>query len=187
MTYSFTNSVMEKGPARCRASISITSAAGFLCWLGHFACSHSGSVAAHSSNAPCPSYDRPCRVVRRQPGETLLHFREVQRLCCDRYWPCRLRKFSSPWRTNRPDSCLFLKVTEWCHGDLQKFHARVKTAACPPSVGDLQQLACGSFRIGAWSGCGVFHAAAQSSTRSGVARAGPIRSRIFTGTLGSYA
>ena len=85
---------MVKGPAFCRASISLTSAAGFLLGLGRFAYLHSVSVAAHSLNALCPSHDLPCHVVQRQHDVTLPHFREVLRLCCDPYLPCRLRKFS---------------------------------------------------------------------------------------------
>jgi hypothetical protein len=78
-----------------RASVSVTFAVGFSHGLGRFVYLHFVSVAAHSLNAPCPLRDRPCRAVQRQPGETLLHFREVQRLCCDHYLPCRFHKFSS--------------------------------------------------------------------------------------------
>ena len=85
---------MENGPAKCRASISITSAVGCLYGLDRFAGLHSASVAAHFSHVPYPWRDRPCRDVQQQTGVTLLHFREVQRLCCDRYLPCRLRRFS---------------------------------------------------------------------------------------------
>jgi hypothetical protein len=77
-----------------RASISIISAADYLRRLGRFAGLHSVSVVAHFLSAPCPSHDRPCRVVHPPPGETLRHVREVQRLCCDRYLPCRFRRFS---------------------------------------------------------------------------------------------
>src|SRR3984885_10808056 len=86
---------MENGPAMSRASISVTFVAGFLHGPGRFVYLHSVSVAAHSLNAPCPLRDRLCRAVQRQPGATLLHYREVQRLCCDRYLPCRFIKFSS--------------------------------------------------------------------------------------------
>src|ERR1700674_273988 len=92
---------MEKGPAMSRASVSITFAVGFSHGLGRFVYLHSVSVAAHSLNAPCPLRGRPCRAVQRQPGETLLHFREVQRLCCDYYLPFRLHKFSSQRATTR--------------------------------------------------------------------------------------
>ena len=83
-----------------------------------FACLHSVSVAEHSLNAPCPLRDRLCRAVQRRPGETLLHFREVQRLCCDRYLPCRFHEFNSQCATTRRTP--FLNVTEWCDEDLQK-------------------------------------------------------------------
>src|ERR1039457_2789354 len=109
---------MEKGPARSRASISVTFVAGSLHWPDHFACLHSVSVAEHSLNAPCPLRDRLCRAVQRRPGETLLHFREVQRLCCDRYLPCRFHEFNSQCATTRRTP--FLNVTEWCDEDLQK-------------------------------------------------------------------
>ena len=84
-----------------RASVSVTFAVGSLHWPDHFACSRSGSVAEHSLNAPCPLRDRPCCVVQRRHGETLPHFREVQRLCCDRCLPCRFHKFSSQRATTR--------------------------------------------------------------------------------------
>jgi hypothetical protein len=92
---------MEKGPARSRASVSVTFAVGFSRGLGRFVYLHSGSVAAHSLNAPYPLRDRPCRAVQQQPCGTLLHFREVQRLCCDHYLPLRLHNFSSQRATTR--------------------------------------------------------------------------------------
>jgi hypothetical protein len=111
---------MEKGPAKSRASISFTFAVGFLHGLGRFACLHSASVAAHSLNAPCPLHDRPCRVVQRQPGETSLHFRGVQRLCCDRYLPFRLRRLSSQCAATNQTPRPFREITEWCDKDFQK-------------------------------------------------------------------
>ena len=84
-----------------RASVSVTFAVGSLHWPDHFACSRSGSVAERSLNAPCPLRDRPCCVVQRRHGETLPHFREVQRLCYDRCLPCRFHKFSSQRATTR--------------------------------------------------------------------------------------
>src|ERR1700727_1159946 len=115
---------MEKGPAMSRASISVTFVAGFLHGPGRFVYLHSVSVAAHSLNVPCPLRDRLCRAVQRQPGETLLHFREVQRLCCDRYLPCRFLKIQLPAPNNMPDSNPFPKVTEWCDEHLQKVPSR---------------------------------------------------------------
>jgi hypothetical protein len=90
-----------RGPAMSRASVSVTFAVGSLHRPDHFACLHSGSVAEHSLNAPCPLRDRPCRAAQRRIGETLPHFREVQRLCCDRCLPCRFHKFSSQRATTR--------------------------------------------------------------------------------------
>jgi len=92
---------IEKGPAMSRASVSVTFAVGSLRWPDRSAWLHSGSVAEHSLNAPGPLRDRPCHVVQRRPGETLLHFREVQRLCCDRCLPCRFHQLSSQRATTR--------------------------------------------------------------------------------------
>ena len=92
---------------------SITSAVG--CWYGpgRFAGLHSASVAAHFLHVPCLWRDRPCRDVQQQTGVTLLHFREVQRLCCDRNLPCRLRRFS-PRANQQTGVEPVLDVTEWC-------------------------------------------------------------------------
>jgi hypothetical protein len=79
-----------------RASFIFTSAGGFTSAVGssrgpdHFACLHSENVVEHSSNAPCPLRDRPCRVDQRRRGETLQRFHEVRRLCCDRCSPCEI-------------------------------------------------------------------------------------------------
>ena len=70
--------------------VSITFAAGYLCGPDRFAGLHSGNVAAHSLRVPFPWRGRPYRVVPRQHDVTLPHCREVQRLCCDRWLPCRL-------------------------------------------------------------------------------------------------
>jgi hypothetical protein len=70
----------ERGPAKRRASTSITSAAGCLCGHDHFVDLHSASVAGRFLHVPCPLRDRLCRGVHPQPGETLRHDREVQRL-----------------------------------------------------------------------------------------------------------
>ena len=83
---------LKEGPAASRTFFSSISAAGSWRGPGHFACLRSGSAAEHSSNAPCPLRDRPCRAVRLRHGATLPRFREVQRPCCDRYSPCQV-----PW------------------------------------------------------------------------------------------
>lgn len=119
-----------RGPAFCPASTSITSAAGCLRELGRFACSHFASVAARSWNAPCPSRDRPCRVVQRQRGETSPHCREVRRLCCDRYLPCRLRRFSSQGApTGRP------RTRSWKSRDGVTFYRKFLSAAAGRGCG----------------------------------------------------
>src|SRR5580698_2346542 len=89
-----------------------TSAVGSSRGPDQFACLRSGSVVEHSSNAPCPLRDRPFRVVRRRPGETLQHFREVRRLCCDRCSPCEVPQIQLPAPDNMPDPKPFPDVTE---------------------------------------------------------------------------
>src|ERR1017187_10381652 len=125
---------MEKGPARSRASISVTFVAGSLHWPDHFACLHSVSVAEHSLNAPCPLRDRLCRAVQRRPGETLLHFREVQRLCCDRYLPCRFHEFSSQRATTRRTPTRSQKSRNGVARICRKFHQNPGIATAVPSL-----------------------------------------------------
>ena len=116
-----------------RASVSVTFAVGSLRWPDHFACLRSGSVAEHSLNAPCPLRDRPCRAVQRQPGETLLHFREVQRLCCDHYLPFRLHKFSPQRATTRGTPTRSQKSRNGVRRICGKFHQYPDSATAVPS------------------------------------------------------
>jgi hypothetical protein len=103
---------IERGPATNRASVSVTSVVGS--WRGpdHSACLHFGNVAEHSLNAPSPSHDRLCHAAQRPPDETSPHFREVQRLCCDRYLPCTVPTVQLPARDNTPLSELFRESHE---------------------------------------------------------------------------
>jgi hypothetical protein len=125
---------MEKGPATSRASISVTFVAGSLRGLGHFVYLHSVSVAAHSLNAPCPLRDRLCRAAQRRPGATLLHFREVQRLCCDRYLPCRFHEFSSQRATTRRTPTRSQKSRNGMMRICRKFHQNPGIATVVPSL-----------------------------------------------------
>jgi hypothetical protein len=147
---------MEKGPARSRASISVTFVAGSLHGLGRFVYLHSVSVAAHSLNAPCPLRDRLCRAVQRRPGGTLLHFREVQRLCCDRYLPCRFHEFSSQRATTRRTPTRSQKSRNGVTRICRKFHQNPGIATAVPSLAPRAARDPGThllFRLTVWRSC----------------------------------
>jgi hypothetical protein len=119
-----------------RASVSVTFAVGSLHRPDHFACLHSGSVAEHSLNAPCPLRDRPCRAAQLRPGETLPHFRGVRQLCCDRCLPCRFHKFSSQRATTRRTPSRSQKSRNGVMRVCRKFHQNNGIAIAFPSSAD---------------------------------------------------